>query len=80
MPRYPFAHVSWPEENLLLFQVEKSYNDRDCISISLLFTIYHNNDLQFVDQHTFKTFSLREKKKENTHVYILEGSSDMRIR
>ena len=29
---------------------------------------------------SFKTFSYWEKKKENTHVYFLKGSSDMRIR
>ena len=71
MPRYPFAHVLWPEENLLLFEVEKSYNDRDCISISLLFTIYHNNDLQFVDQHIVQNFFLlRKEKRKYTCVFF----------
>ena len=72
MPRYPFAHVSWPEENLLLFEVEKSYNDRDFISILLLFTIYHNNDLQFVEQHLVQNFFFVEwKRRKNTQVLIL---------
>ena len=71
MPRYPFANVSWPEENLLLFEVEKSYNDRDCISISFLFTIYHNNDLQFVDQHIVQNFFfMRKEKRKYTCVFF----------